>query len=239
MIAEGGKAVYGANIGILMLEARFPRIQGDMGNALSWPFPVHYRVVRGASPERVVRRRAEGLLDAFIAAGRDLVADGADGITTNCGFLSLYQPELAQALAVPVAASSLMQAPLIQATLPPAKRVGILTISAEAMTDEHLAKAGVPAGTPVMGTEGGAEFTRVILGDEPRLDVEAARADMVEAARAFTAAHPELGAILLECTNMVPYAADVRAATGLPVHSIHNFICWFQASLAPPRFPSP
>ena len=91
MIAEGGKAVYGANIGILMLEARFPRIPGDMGNALSWPFPVHYRVVRGASPDRVVRRRAEGLLDAFIEAGRELVADGADGITTNCGFLSLYQ----------------------------------------------------------------------------------------------------------------------------------------------------
>lgn len=239
MIAEGGKAIYGAHIGILMLEARFPRIQGDMGNALSWPFPVHYRVVRGASPERVVRRRAEGLLDAFIAAGRELVADGADGVTTNCGFLSLYQAELSAALAVPVAASSLMQAALIQATLPPGRRVGILTISAEALTPEHLAKAGVPEGTPVMGTEGGAELTRVILGDEPRLDVAAARADMIEAARALTAAHPDLGAILLECTNMVPYAADVRAATGLPVHSIHNFICWFQASLAPPRFPDP
>jgi hypothetical protein len=224
MIARGGKAIYGANIGILMLEARFPRIPGDMGNALSWPFPVHYRVVRGASPDRVVRHRAEGLLDAFIEAGRELVADGADGITTNCGFLSLFQAELAEALAVPVATSSLMQAPLIQATLPPGRRVGILTISAETMTAEHLAKAGVPDGTPVMGTEGGAEFTRVILGDEP------------EAARAFVDANPDLGAILLECTNMVPYAADVRAATGLAVYSIHNFICWFQASLTPPRF---
>jgi hypothetical protein len=154
MIARGGKAIYGANIGILMLEARFPRIPGDMGNALSWPFPVHYRVVRGASPDRVVRHRAEGLLDAFIEAGRELVADGADGITTNCGFLSLFQAELAEALAVPVATSSLMQAPLIQATLPPGRRVGILTISAETMTAEHLAKAGVPDGTPVMGTEG-------------------------------------------------------------------------------------
>jgi len=236
MIARGGKAIYGANIGILMLEARFPRIPGDMGNALSWPFPVHYQVVRGASPDRVVRHRAEGLLDAFIEAGRELIADGADGITTNCGFLSLYQAELAQALAVPVATSSLMQAPMIQATLPPGRRVGILTISAETMTTEHLAKAGVPEGTPVMGTEDGTELTRVILGDEMHLDVEAARRDMVEAARAFVAAHPELGAILLECTNMVPYAADVGAATGLPVHSIHNFICWFQASLTPPRF---
>jgi Asp/Glu/hydantoin racemase len=238
VIVEGGKAVYGASIGILMLEARFPRIPGDMGNALSWPFPVLYKVVRGASPDRVVRRRAEGLLDTFIAAGRELVADGVDGITTNCGFLSLFQAELAEALAVPVATSSLMQAPMIQATLPPGRRVGILTVSSETMTEEHLSKAGVPAGTPVWGTEGGTEFTRVLLGNELTLDVEAARADLVTAARDFRAAHPELGAILLECTNMIPFAADVRAATGLPVHSIHNFVCWFQASLVPPRFPA-
>ena len=67
MKATGGKAIYGAAVGILMLEARFPRILGDMGNALTWPFPVHYRIVRGASPDRVVRRGAEGTLDAFIA----------------------------------------------------------------------------------------------------------------------------------------------------------------------------
>lgn len=237
MIVEGGKPVYGASIGILMLEARFPRIPGDMGNALSWPFPVHYRVVRGASPDLVVRRKAEGLLDAFIAAGRELVADGADGITTNCGFLSLFQPELSAALAVPVATSSLMQAPMIQALLPHGRRVGILTVSAATLTPEHLARAGVAQGTPVWGTEGGTEFTRVLLGDELRLDVAAARADVVGAARDFQAAHGDLGAILLECTNMVPYAADVRAATGLPVFSIHSFVCWFQAALAPPRFP--
>ena len=95
MKAQGGKAVYGASVGILMLEARFPRIPGDMGNALTWPFPVHYKVVRDASPDRVVRRGAEGLLEVFIAAARELEADGVDGITTNCGFLALMQEELA------------------------------------------------------------------------------------------------------------------------------------------------
>ena len=88
-IRRGGKTVYGATVGILMLETRFPRIPGDMGNALTWPFPVQYRVVRGASPDRVVRGDPRELTDAFIAAGRDLVAAGCDGITTNCGFLAL------------------------------------------------------------------------------------------------------------------------------------------------------
>ena len=97
-IAAGGKAVYGARLGILMLEARFPRIPGDMGNAETWPFPVLYRVVRGASPQRVVMERAAGLLDAFLDAAADLVDLGADGITTNCGFLSLYQKDIAAAL---------------------------------------------------------------------------------------------------------------------------------------------
>ena len=133
-MAHGGKAIYGARLGILMLEARFPRIPGDMGNAGTWPFPVLYKVVAGASPQRVVREKAAGLLPDFIAAARELAALGADGITTNCGFLSLYQKELAAAVAVPVATSSLMQVPMIQSTLPAGKRVGVLTVNAASLT---------------------------------------------------------------------------------------------------------
>jgi len=236
MKATGGKAIYGASVGILMLEARFPRIPGDMGNALTWPFPVHYKIVRGASPERVVRQGAEGLLDAFIAAARELVADGVDGITTNCGFLALLQEEIAAAVPVPVATSSLMQVGLVNALLRPGKRAGILTVSASSLSPLHLQKANVPADTPIGTTEGGREFTRVLLGNELELDVEAARADNVEAALALKAGHPGLGAIVLECTNMVPYAADIHAATGLPVFSIETFVSWFQAGLSPRRF---
>src|SRR6202022_1862768 len=94
-IAKGGKALYGAPLGILMLEARFPRIPGDMSNAATWPFPVLYKVVSGATPQRVVAERARGLLGDFIAAARELASLGADGLTTNCGFLALYQKELA------------------------------------------------------------------------------------------------------------------------------------------------
>lgn len=236
MKVKGGKAVYGASVGILMLEAQFPRIPGDMGNATSWPFPVHYKVVRGASPDRVVRKGAEGLLQTFITAARELVDDGVDGVTTNCGFLSLFQEELAAALSVPVATSSLMQVAMVNRLLAPGRRAGILTISASTLTPAHLKTAGVPDGTPIGTTEGGREFTRAILGNEIELDVEAARADNIDAARALVAAHPDLGALVLECTNMVPYAADIRAATGLPVFSIETFVRWFQSALVPRRF---
>jgi Asp/Glu/hydantoin racemase len=236
MKAKGGKAVYGASVGILMLEARFPRIPGDMGNALTWPFPVHYKVVRSATPDLVVRKGAAGTLDMFIAAARELVADGVDGITTNCGFLALFQEELAAAVPVPVATSSLMQVALVNRLLAPGKRAGILTISGTALTPLHLEKAGVPEGTPIGTTEGGREFTRAILDNELYLDVDAARLDNVDAALKLQSDNPELGAIVLECTNMIPYAADIRQATGLPVFSIETFVRWFQASLVPTRF---
>ncbi|WP_107495631.1 aspartate/glutamate racemase family protein [Thalassobius sp. I31.1] len=232
----GGKTVYGANLGILMLETQFPRIPGDIGNATTWPFPVQYRVVRGANPENVVRGDARLLVDKFIEAAKDLVASGCDGITTNCGFLAIVQDQLTEAVPVPVATSSLMQQPMVQATLPPGKRAGILTISKETLTDRHLEAAGVPLDTPVWGTEGGNVFTRDILGDAPQIDFAACREDMIKAATDFVKAHPDLGAIVLECTNMTPYAADVRRMTGLPVYSIYTLLKWFHESLVPDRF---
>ena len=236
-VAKGGKALYGAPLGILMLEARFPRIMGDMGNAGTWPFPVLYSVVPGASPERVVLQGAKGLLPDFVGAAQRLVQLGAEAITTNCGFLALFQEELAAEVKVPVATSSMMQVPWVQATLPPGKRVGLITISRASMTPAHLAGAGVPADTPIVGTEGGREFFRVLItADKDELDVAIARQDILDAGRELVTRHPEVGAIVLECTNMPPYAAALREAIGLPVYDIYSMITWFHAGLRPRKF---
>jgi Asp/Glu/hydantoin racemase len=236
-IARGGKAIYGAPLGILMLDARFPRIPGDMGNATTWPFPVLYRVVRGASPERVVLNGAQGLLDNFIEAAKDLVAQGAEALTTNCGFLSIYQRELAEAVGVPVAASSLLQIPWVQSLLPPGQRVGILTVSQSTLTPAHLEAAGVPLDTPIAGTEHGSEFFRVLIRAEKQdMDIDAAEADILEAGRTLIANRNDIGAIVLECTNMPPYAAALREALGLPIYDIYSMITWFHAGLRPRNF---
>ena len=238
-VAHGGKALYGARLGILMLETRFPRIPGDMGNAGTWPFPVLYKVVAGASPERVVIERAHGLLDAFREGAAELVRLGADGITSTCGFLSLFQAEIARHARVPVALSSLIQVPWVQSLLPPDRRVGILTISARTLSTEHLCAAGVDPATPVVGTDGRREFSRAILGDELSLDVAAAEQDILDAGDELLAAHPEVGAIVLECTNMAPYAHALSDHTGRPVYDIYSFVTWFHAGLSPRDFGAP
>lgn len=237
MIATGGKQVYGAPIGILMLEARFPRIPGDMGNAGTWPFPVLYKVVPGASPDLVVRRGAEGMLSPFIEAGQDLVRQGAEAVTTNCGFLALFQKELSAALDVPVMTSALMQVPMVQALLPAGRRVGVITISARSLTAAHLEGAGCPLDLPVVGTDQNGAFASAILQDEFHMDVDAARQDLCDAGRQMRNEHPDVGAIVLECTNMPPYQADVRRETGLPVYSMVDYVLWLYAGLNPRVYP--
>jgi hypothetical protein len=237
-IAWGGKPVYGARLGILMLEARFPRIPGDMGNAATWPFPVLYQVVPGPTPERVVLGGAEGLVDRFCAAAAELVRLGADGITTNCGFLSPFQREIAARAGVPVATSSLMQIPFVERLLPPGKRVGVLTVSARSLGADHFRAAGADPATPVAGTDDGGEFTRVLLGNEERLDAAAER-DILAAGDALLAGHRDIGAIVLECTNMAPYSRALAERLRLPVFDIYAFIAWFHAGLVPRDFGPP
>ena len=238
MTTRGGKTVFGASVGILMLNTRFPRIPGDIGNAATWPFPVHYKVIPAATPDNVVRGDASPLLGAFIDAGRELLELGCDGIATNCGFLVPFQTEMSRALGVPVASSSLLQAPLIRMSLPADQTLGILTISSETLTTAHLDAAGIPHDTPVGGTGAGSHFTTRVLGDADEIDFDQARADNVNAALRLVHDNPNIGAILLECTNMVPYAADIRRATGRPVFSIYTYLLWFQAGLLPRRFPA-
>ena len=236
-VFQGGKAVYGAPLGILMLEAKFARIPGDMGNAVTWPFPVLYQVVPGASPERVVLDGARGLLPAFLDAAENLVRLGAEAITTNCGFLTLFQRELAAHVRVPVATSSLLQVPWVQAMLPPGRRVGVVSISGTTLTAAHLQAAGAASDTPLAGTENGRELFRVLIRAESD-DLDAARAeqDVIDAARDLIARHKEVGAIVLECTNMPPYAAAVRAAVDLPVYDIYSLVTWFHTGLRPRRW---
>ncbi|MEO8060091.1 MAG: aspartate/glutamate racemase family protein [Burkholderiales bacterium] len=205
------------SLGVLMLDTRFPRLPGDIGNPATFDFPVRYKTVRSASPQRVVRERDPALLQPFIDAGRALVAEGASAITTSCGFLVLFQHELQAALPVPVWSSSLL-------LLGDHPHSGIVTVEAASLGADHLLAAGADAKTPLEGLAAGCAFQNTLLNDLPTLDSNDALLQVVGAARRLLARHPALTDIVLECTNMPPYADAVRRATGVRVHDITTLI---------------
>lgn len=227
------------SVGVLMLDTQFPRIVGDIGNEHSWPFPVRFRTVRHSTAVAAVRQDAKALLPAFLAEANALIQQGSMAITTSCGFLVVLQQELKQALSVPVVTSSLMQIPSINATLPAGKSAGVLTMDASSLSAAHMRAAGAPPHTPVVGVLQEGAFAQAIMNDLPTLDVVASEQENVAAAMLLVEQSPEVGAIVLECTNMVPYAASIQKATGLPVFSIRTLIMWLHSGLLAARFDTP
>jgi hypothetical protein len=204
-------------LGILMLDTRFPRLPGDVGREASWAMPVRFAVVRGASPQRVVREGDPALLQPFVDAGRGLVEAGAAALTTSCGFLVLFQRALQQALPVPVWTSSLLAVHGLPAP-------GIVTVDAAALGPAHLLAAGADPRTPIEGLAPGCTLQRTLLEDLPELDPAEAEADAVAAACRLVRRHPGVQSIVLECTNLPPYADAIARATGRPVHHLMTWV---------------
>ena len=211
-------------LGVLMLDTRFRRFVGDIGNPDSYREPVLFEVVRGATVDKVVPAKAPPLIEDFVKAGERLIARGADAITTGCGFLVLNQHNLAARLPVPVATSALLLIPTLLRLLPAGKRLGVLTFSGPDLTPAHFVAAGAPADTPVEGVAQDGVFQKAIY-EQPCDDSIAAReVEVVAAARRLTQRHADIGAILFECTNFPPHRAAVEAATGLCVYDVFTLI---------------
>src|SRR3989449_10210574 len=191
---RGGFSQYGFTVGILILDTRFPRIPGDVGNAATFPFPVRYHRVSGAHPDLVVRRGAEGLLPAFVQGARALEGEGVGAITTSCGFLVKYQQELAAAVRVPVFTSSLLMVPLVHRLLPAGRRGGVINLNTPAPGPGHLRGARITneVPTPVAGLEDENKITQVSSCDGPELDVDAAREEHVRVARRLASDYPDV-----------------------------------------------
>jgi Asp/Glu/Hydantoin racemase len=209
-------------IGVICLDTSFTKIPGHIRNRATFGFPVVYHVVPGATPERVVTRPDPALLQPFIQAAVRLEAAGVSAITSACGFLALFQAELAGAVRIPLYSSSLMQVPMVHRMLAAGRTVGILTASASSLSPAHLAGAGAGS-VPVRiaGMAGQPEFREVILeGKRDDLDPRRLRSEVLGVAEALVRGSPDVAALVLECTDLVPFAHDIQARTGVPVFDI-------------------
>ncbi len=232
-VTKKSQSWHGVPIGILILNASYPCIPGNVGNATSFPFPVRYKVVSEASINGLLNERDPALVQPFVDGARELEAEGVRAIAGACGFMALFQREIAEAVRIPVCMSSLLQIPFIRQLLPPRKQIGILTANAGALTGAHFDAVGVTdtEGLVIRGLEDCREFREAVLEERGTLDSDLMAQEVVAAAKEMAAAHPDIGAVLLECSDLPPFAHAVQQAVSLPVFDFNTMIRHVQTAV--------
>ncbi len=220
-IVNGGTNVYGYDIGILMLDSKFPRIPGDVGNAKTWDFPVLYKKVVGGTPQKVVLELKKKDIQPFIDAAIELQKEGVKAITTSCGFLAMFQNELAEAVDIPVFTSALLLVPMVSKMIGKKSKVGILTANKKTLSNEHLCSVGIdPSRCVIEGLEDKKVFTNFTVQNWDTVDVDLCKEELIESALKLVNEQTDVEAIVLECTNMPPFAKSIQEAIGKPVFDI-------------------
>lgn len=236
MRTQGGRTNYGEAVGIIMGETILPRIPGDVGNASTFSFPVRYKNVKGALFTRI-RTGDPTLIQPYIDAARELEEEGVRAVATSCGFLAAFHKELTNAVKIPVFSSSLLQVHLASRIINPEQKVGIITASAQSLGEKQFRGIGIE-NIPVVvaGMDESEEFRYTIYDHNPDMDVEKVAREVVQVAQNLVRKNPEIGAIVLECTNMPPYARRIQDAVRLPVFDIVTLINYAYSTLVRKEF---
>ena len=222
LIPAGGQNICGATIGVLCLESYFPKPPGHIKNPSGLQFPVLYEMINGVTVPGLLNNPSLELLEPFLAGAKRLEREGVRAITGSCGFLALFQKELAAAVDIPVFASSLIQVPLAFHMTGGSAPVGILTADKEALSVAHLEAVGA-GDIPVViqGLEETSEFAEVILRNErTSMDLKLIEAEVLDAAKKLKDNSPDIRSLVLECTDLPPYAERLQKELGLPIFDL-------------------
>jgi hypothetical protein len=209
----------------MLLETRFARPRGDIGNAETFDGNALFETIQAATIDRV--RQGDGqdpaLAENFRAARDRLVARGAEMITTSCGLLVFQQDRIARGCPVPFTASSLFQIALRQRQF---GCVAVLGLLRDSITPAHLEAAGVRGDVPVGALDDNAHLLSVLRADDPEIPIDMARAeaDLVAAGRDLVSRAPDIRAFVLECTNLPPYQDALVSALGRPVFGFRDWL---------------
>ncbi len=206
--------------GLIQLE----RMKGNSTNPESYPFPVDMRHIEGACTETVITHPSQEICDRFIETAKQMEADGIRAITGSCGFNAIFQKQVSEAVNIPVFLSSLLQVPFALQIIDPAKKVAVMTAYGSSLTAEHFRYCGVDdmSRIIVLGLENCSEWNSIFEKEEEPVDMDLVEKEIMGTALDAVREHPEIGAFVLECTDIPPFAAAIREATGLPVFSFNT-----------------
>jgi len=230
--AVKGQVSYGEAIGILLLDTYTPFIPGDVGNASTYSFPVRYKVVENFTVGRIFSHDLTAV-DSLITAGKELVKEGVKAVTGDCGYMALYQKQIANELEVPVFLSSLLQVPFISSMLKADEKVGIIVANSEAFDRRLLDAVGITDDMhiKIQGLEKKKNFYQAAIIETGTLDADAVEREVVEAAMELTKDDPKVKAIILECSLLPPYGSAVQKAVNMPVFDYVTMINYVYSAL--------
>ncbi|HWR05676.1 aspartate/glutamate racemase family protein [Sporomusa sp.] len=225
--ARKNHVCYGMGLGIVLLNDTYPGFPGDVRNASAFPYPIQYEIAEGVTNKTLVYdKNPAQCRESVVAAARKLERLGCRAIAAECGYFAFFQKDVALAVEVPVFMSSLLQVPFIQQVINPRKTVGIICAQKQFLSNEHLKNVGIDPDSTylIAGAQdeyGCTEFDN-LWNPQKRLECPEAYYDkaeqqMIDMAVDFVKKNPQIGAIMLECTGMQPFARAVQRAVELPV----------------------
>lgn len=228
---------YGHSVGILLLEARLPFIPGDVRNASTFGYPVLYKTVAGLSAADCLRGASE-FAGAVTEAARALEGQGVRGITSDCGAMLTFQDAVRDVVQVPVCLSSLLQLPTVARSLDAARPIAVITAHSKNLTHDMLARARLSVPNPIVirGMEDAAEFKSAVLQEKGTLDSDRITEEAVEVTRQALRDYPDLGAVILECSVLPPYAKAIQDAISVPVYDFITMIDYLQGATHRTRY---
>ena len=195
---------------------------GNMLHPDTFDFKLRVTRVKGADYKSIVEHPSNAVLKNMIETARMLEKQGVKAITTSCGFNAIFQKELATAVGIPVFTSSLIQIPMIHSSLKPEQAVGVITADKEHLTKVHFTNCGVPDSIPIRisSISQVGEFAKLRDNPNAKLNSELFIKQVTAVAEELKNTHPEIGAVVLECTDLPPCAPTIRQTIQLPVFDI-------------------
>ena len=215
--------------GLLQLET----LKGNVTNPESYPFQVDMRQVEGACSETVIMHPSQEVCDRFIEIGKEMQAEGIKAITGSCGFNAIFQKPISEAIDIPVFMSSLLQVPFVLQIIAPSKKIAVMTAYGSRLTAEHFSYCGVKdmSRIIVLGLENCSEWNAIFENEDEPVDMDLVEKEIMGTALGAVKDHPEIGAFVLECTDLPPFAPAIREATGLPVFSFNTMMGYMAMAL--------
>jgi len=226
IVVPKGQAIAGQAIGIVVIDIWYPLVPGNVANATTFNFPVMFKVLKGASVEKILCGDP-ALLSPLIEGAKELIQQGARAIVGACGSFAYYQKAAASVLEVPTFLSVMLQVPLILQGLKPNQRLGIFSASASALTPRVFEQCNItdPSRLAITEAHNLPEF-QVLSSCMGRLNSKKLEQQVVEHMQRFVRDNPDIGAILIQCSDLPPYAWAIQNAVKLPIFDMNSLINW-------------